>query len=261
MTGVEARPEAPEPHPGRKPLSKRRRQGYAIGLVVAIVVVIGVVVVAAMSPGNAPRAIPVPAADRNAPAALVQAANDLGYSPSTIAGAGTIEDAPAAAANAPLSSDLLPVGSKAPPFTLETPAGKKVSLSDFRGKAVLLEIFATWCPHCAAEAPHLRVLANELLKSKIAFVSIDGNGEDAASVFAYHRHFGLPFPALVDLDPSIPAATFPDHGHAGPVSKAYRTGYYPTFYVIDPQGRIAWGSDGEQPDALLRQQLERAAGV
>jgi thiol-disulfide isomerase/thioredoxin len=135
-----------------------------------------------------------------------------------------------------------------------------VSLADYRGKALLLEIFSAWCPHCAAEAPHLRKLADSLDPKRYAVVAIDGSGEGAPTVFAYHAWYGLPFPALVDLDPVVPAATYPDHGTSGPVSKAYKLAYFPTFYVIDPAGRITWRSDGEQPDALLRQELRRAAG-
>ena len=111
--------------------------------------------------------------------------------------------------------DLLPVGCAAPAFTLKTPAGETVSLADFRGKAVLLEIFAVWCPHCAAEAPHLRDLAESMAAENVAFVSIDGSGADAASVFAYHVYFGLPFPALLDPDPNSEPARVPRPRHAG----------------------------------------------
>ena len=84
-------------------------------------------------------------------------------------------------------------------------------------------------------------------ESKYAFVSINGNNENAATVFAYHVYFGLPFPALLDPAPGQEPVTFPEHGAPGPVSRAYRIGFYPTFYVIDPKGRITWRSDGEQP--------------
>jgi hypothetical protein len=43
------------------------------------------------------------------------------------------------------------------------------------------------------------------------------------------------------------------------VTTRYQVGSYPTFYVVDPHGRITWRSDGEQPDAKLRLELQRAA--
>jgi peroxiredoxin len=197
------------------------------------------------------------AADRDAPAALVKAANAVGFFPVTEAGVGTIESKPASAALPPTNPDLLPVGSRAPSFRLSTPQGQSVSLGDERGKAVLLEFFATWCPHCNAEAPHLRALADALPTKRYSVVSVNADGEDAASVFAFHRYYGLPYAAL--LDPSARPGSFSSPGEPGPVSTEYRVEEYPTFYVIAPGGRIAWRSDGEQPDALLRRELEAAA--
>jgi peroxiredoxin len=249
------------PLPGHRPLSRRRRNLLALGMAIAIAItVVTAVVVAATSPDAPPsRPFTLVGEDRNAPKALVRAAEAVGFRPIEAPGAGDRLDDPAISERAPLSDDLLPVGSKAPPFTLRTPAGKKVSLSDFRGKVVLLELFATWCPHCAAEAPHLRALAESLPSDRYAIVSIDGSGADAPSVFAYDAYFKLPFPALLDHTPGVSPVRFPKHGKAGPVSRAYRLAYFPTFYVIDPKGRIAWRSDGEQPDALLRRKLEQAA--
>jgi thiol-disulfide isomerase/thioredoxin len=249
--------------PGRKPLSKGRRNLFALILAAALLITVATVVIVATTSSNPPppRVVTLSAADRSAPRSLIAAALGVGFTPSTGPGIGTIEDAPAAAATAASNGQLLPVGSLAPAFTLKTPAGQTVRLGDFRGKAVLLELFATWCPHCDAEAPHLRKLAETLPKSKVAFVAVDGNGEDAPTVFAYHVHYGLPFPALLDPVPGATPARFPNHGTSGPVSRAYRLAYFPTFYVIDPKGRIAWRSDGEQPDALLRQELLRAAGA
>ena len=76
-------------------------------------------------------------------------------------------------------------------------------------------------------------------------------------MFAFHRYYGLPYPALVD--PSAQPGTFDSPGAAGPVTTKYKVAAFPTFYVIDPQGRITWADDGEQPDALLRQELRQAA--
>ena len=73
-----------------------------------------------------------------------------------------VEDQPASAASPPSNPNLLKAGTKAPAFTLKTPTGETVSLSDYRGKATLLEFFATWCPHCNAESPHIRTLSKSM---------------------------------------------------------------------------------------------------
>jgi len=226
-------------------------------LVVVVAIVAGALLATRSSPKTPSSASPS-AADRNASPALVAAANQVGFHPTTEPGVGVIEGEPASAAQPPANPDLLPVGSKAPGFTLRTPQGQKVSLSDYRGKAVLLEFFASWCPHCNAEAPHLRSLYASLPKSKATIVSVNADGETAPSIFAFHRYYGLRYPALVD--PSARPGSFTAQGDAGAVSSAYKVDSFPTFYVVDPQGRIAWRSDGEQPDALLRELVTQAEG-
>jgi peroxiredoxin len=209
--------------------------------------------------GPPPASAPPAASDQNAPPALVAAANALHFTPTTEPGAGVLEGKPASAVAAPYSTHLLKPGTVAPGFTLKTPQGQAVSLSDYRGKAVLLELFATWCPHCQAEAPHLRSLALSLGTARYGFVSVNADSEDAASVFAYHRYFGLPFPAL--LDPTgTPRGSTTRSGGLGRVATAYGVGAYPTLYVLDSRGRVVWASDGEQPDAFLRKTLVTAAG-
>ena len=150
----------------------------------------------------------------------------------------------------------LPTGAKAPPFSLRTPTGARVSLSGLRGRAVLLEFFATWCPHCAAEAPHLQRLYASLPRSAVSFVGINADGETAPSVLAYHIYFGLGFPAL--LDPGLRPGSFSAPGSPGPVSASYRVQAFPTFYVLDRAGRITWAGQGEQSDLVLRRELQRA---
>ncbi len=140
---------------------------------------------------------------------------------------------------------------------LRTPTGTRVSLRTLRGRAVLLEFFATWCPHCDAEAPHLERLYSSLRHSRDAFLAVNADGETAPSVLAYHIYFELAYPAL--LDPSSDPGSFSSAGSPGPVSTAYHVADYPTFYVLDPSGRIVWAGQGEQPDLLLAHELEQAA--
>jgi peroxiredoxin len=247
----------PESAPLPTPLVSRHRGLFTYGLAatVGLAVVIGVVAIV-LSPTSPPRQVTIPLADRNASPALIRSAEALGFRPARKGD--SVEKGPVAGAP-PVPTGLLPVGSAAPAFALRTPAGTRVGLRSLRGKSVLLEFFATWCPHCAAEAPHLARLARSLPAKDVALLGVNADSEDAASVLAYHVWFGLPFPALVDH--ASRSVTWPEHGPIGPVSSRYLVDRFPTFYVLDRNGRIAWRSEGEQPDALLRRELKRAAGI
>lgn len=215
-----------------------------------VVAIIGVVILVGCSGRSA-------ASSGKASAELVAAAEAVGFKPSLGPGMGQIENLPASSAAATMSKNLLPVGAAAPDFRLKTATGVEVSLGALRGKAVLVEFFATWCPHCQAEAPHLANLSKELAASKYAVLAINADGEDAPSVYAFDHFYDTPYPVL--LDPSAVTGSFHNRGAIGPVSAAYKIEFLPTFYVIAPDGTVAWRSDGEQPDALLRGQLQAVA--
>ena len=251
---LERRP--PTPLRKQQPRVQPKTVWLATGVLAAVVAVVVVVLVTTRSRPTVPAAAAATAADRNAPASLVQAADNVGFHPTTEPGVGQIEGEPASAAGAPSNPDLLPVRSVAPAFTLRTPQGQQVSLASYRGKTVLLEFFASWCPHCNAEAPHLAKLARSLQTRGVRFLSVNADGETAPSVYAFHRYYGLPYPAV--LDPSTQPGTFNSPGSAGKISTAYRVQAFPTFYVINPAGRIVWRGDGEQPDALLHAWLLEA---
>ena len=135
-----------------------------------------------------------------------------------------------------------------------------MKLSDYRGKTVLLEFFATWCPHCQAEARHLVQLSQTLASRGVAFLSVNADSEDARepvclrTVLRHHlaRPAGSRFPRRE-------AST--RRAGAGPVTQAFGVALYPTFYIIDSLGRVAWRGDREQPDALLLQKLIDVSGA
>jgi thiol-disulfide isomerase/thioredoxin len=244
--------------PGRGAYSAGTRRALALALALGVVVAVAVGALLAGGGAHAPlRVVTIPAADRSASAALLRAAEAVGFEPHVIDGVGRVEGDPLTVANPPSASSLLAPGALAPPFVLRTPTGTPLSLRTLRGRAVLLEFFATWCPHCDAEAPHLARLFSSLRHSRDAFVAVNADGETAPSVLAYHIYFELAFPAL--LDPSSDPGSFSSAGSPGPVSTAYRVAEFPTFYVLDPGGRIVWAGQGEQPDLLLARELERAA--
>lgn len=231
------------------------------------VVVIGIAagIFAALRPGATaapvPADLPAPALSETDPslAPLVKAADAVGFYQTRSVGVGVVENLPADATLLPGSPSLLPVGKQAPEFSLQTPTGASVRLTDLKGRTVLLEFFATWCPHCQAEAQHLTRLFAALPSTRFAFLSVNADSEDAASIYAFHRHFGIPWPAL--LDPGTRAGSFSSAGSLGPVTQAFGVDLYPTFYILDAKGRIAWRGDREKPDALLLQELNRASGT
>jgi thiol-disulfide isomerase/thioredoxin len=191
-----------------------------------------------------------------AQAVLAKAALSVGFHPTMDSSVGTIENLAADAVHPSGSSLLLPVGATAPDFSLLTPTDERESLSNYRGKVVFLEFFATWCPHCQAEAQHI-VAIRQATSTKFVFLSVNADSEDAASVYAFDRYFAVTYPTL--LDPGRVAGSFNSKGSAGPVTQAYQVRIYPTFYIIDKEGKVAWRSEGEQPDALLIRELQETA--
>ena len=115
-------------------------------------------------------------------------------------------------------------GSLAPDFTLNDLAGHPVQLSALKGKVVLLNFWATWCPPCREEVPSL-VRLNRTMQGRpfqMLAVSIDEGGKEA--VEAYFQKSGVVLPALLDTDRKV--------------STRYGTTGVPETFVIDQKGVI-----------------------
>ena len=92
---------------------------------------------------------------------------------------------------------VLGYGTPAPNFTLQTLDGKNVSLTDFRGKAVLVNFWATWCGPCKIETPWLVELQNEYGSQglQVVGVAMDDSGKDEIAQFA--KDMGVNYPVLL----------------------------------------------------------------
>jgi peroxiredoxin len=93
-------------------------------------------------------------------------------------------------------------GKRAPEFSLRTTDGKKVSLSDYKGKAVLINFWATWCAPCKIEMPYLVTLRNQYAPQgfEILGVNADEPGTPRAKVAKFGQEQGLSYPLLLGDD-------------------------------------------------------------
>lgn len=126
-----------------------------------------------------------------------------------------------------LSPELKPVrpGSEAPDFTaVNAVSGETVSLSDYAGEVVMLNLWATWCPPCEREMPSMQSLYERLGPDglKVVAVSVDQIGTE--EVLDWARKRGLSFDIL--------------HDRSGEVDRLYQTTGLPETFVIDREGVI-----------------------
>ncbi|WP_119071747.1 cytochrome c biogenesis protein/redoxin [Aggregatilinea lenta] len=137
----------------------------------------------------------------------------------------------------------LEVGQRAPDFTTETVDGDTVSLSDYRGKVVLVNFWATWCGPCRSEMPYFQTLY-ELHDPNFVVLGVD-NQESADTITDFADDVGISFPLLLDEDGAINGDIYGD-----------RVLGYPTSFLIDQNGVIAAYYVGEMNFSMLTQDLK-----
>lgn len=124
----------------------------------------------------------------------------------------------------------------APDFTLATPDGSPMKLSSLRGKVVLINVWATWCPPCRAEMPAIQSTYAQYREQGFVVLAVNLQ-EDPRTVTAFMQQYGLTFPALLDLD--------------GGVSATYLARVLPSSYFVDKRGVIRAVYRGPMPRSVI----------
>jgi peroxiredoxin len=135
-------------------------------------------------------------------------------------------------------------GFLAPDFTLKATDGKTYTLSELRGQAVIINLWATWCPPCRAEMPAIQKLYDEYKDQGLVVLAVNSTVQDDATAIApFIAQYGLTFPILLDEN--------------GDVTRAYQLRSLPSSYFIGRDGvihEVVIG--GPMAEALLRTRIE-----
>ena len=135
-------------------------------------------------------------------------------------------------------------GFLAPDFELKTPTGESVKLSDLRGQAVLVNLWATWCPPCRAEMQTIETIYNEYKDQGFVVLAVNMTYQDNQfDIMPFVTEQGLTFPILLD--------------ETGDMANAYQLKSLPSTFFIGRDGiihEVVIG--GPMAEALLRTRVE-----
>ena len=136
-------------------------------------------------------------------------------------------------------------GFPAPNFELKTPQGETVRLSDLRGQAVLVNLWATWCPPCRAEMQTIERVYNEYKDQNFTVLGVNMTYQDEPlEIIPFVNEQKLTFPILLD--------------DTGEMASAYQLKSLPSSFFIDRAGfinEVVIG--GPMAEALLRTRVEQ----
>jgi len=121
-------------------------------------------------------------------------------------------------------------GEEAIDFALPDLDGKPVKLSDYRGKVVFLNFWATWCKPCEEEMPSMQALYEGLGNDRFEILAVSVDKDGPETVAGYVKKYGITFPVL--------------HDRRGKIKETYKTTGVPETFIIDQNGVVAekvWG--------------------
>lgn len=136
----------------------------------------------------------------------------------------------------------LNIGNMTPDFKLQTLDGETVQLSDFRGKRVMINFWATWCPPCRAEMPDMQKF-HEKKDIVILAINLTETESNLLDVKRFVKDFELTFPILKDEKTTV--------------ANQYQIQPIPTSYMVDSKGRIQYKAFGAMNYDLMVQEFEK----
>lgn len=135
-------------------------------------------------------------------------------------------------------------GAPAPAFTLTDLAGREVTLSDYRGRKVVLHFFATWCGVCKAELPSVRAVHRGLSGDEV-LLAIAADSDDPEAVRRFAAEHELKYPILLATDE---------------VLGAYGVDRFPTNYYLNADGSVSTSTAGLSTVVGMKLRLFAARG-
>jgi len=135
-------------------------------------------------------------------------------------------------------------GFLAPDFSLADPAGRTYTLSQLRGKPVVVNMWATWCPPCRAEMPEIEAQYERYAPQGLVVLGVNATDQDAPlDVVPFVNEYRLTFPILLD--------------ETGAAGRAYELRSLPSTFFINRDGTIAEVViGGPMSGALLQANIE-----
>lgn len=139
---------------------------------------------------------------------------------------GVVEDL-----DAKYTTNLLKPGTDAPDINLQTIDGKQFSLKSLRGKYVVLDFWASWCPDCRKDSPYIMSLYEKFAPKGVEFVGVSFDTKAEAWKNGVEK-LGIKYTQVSDMK----------HMRESAVAQTYCVKWIPTVYVVDPEGKVALGT-------------------
>ena len=129
----------------------------------------------------------------------------------------------------------------APEWQLNDPDGQRVALSDFKGKVVILDFWATWCPPCKAEIPGFIALQKQYGAQGLTVVGVSLDTAGSSVVKSFMKQFGMNYPVVIGDE-----KTAADYGGVTAI---------PTTFIIDRNGKIVTSHQGYASQVVFESEI------